>query len=265
MNWQRVTRAHRCPICDHDSWCCVADDLVLCMRSESARPSTGKAGGWLHSLGSRPSKPATVKPAMPVAPLRNGAELLERWSLATLDAQRNKLAAKLGVSVTALYRLGAQWAQAYEAWGFPMRDGHGNVCGIRLRKENAEKFAVTGSREGLFYDPAMSAPCVMVCEGPTDTAAAMTLGFAAVGRPSCMGAADKLRDLCRERRVGRLVIVADDDGPGRDGANMLCSTLLLPYKILALQQKDLRAFVQVGGTAKLLLTMLAAQKWNVPR
>ena len=63
---------------------------------------------------------------------------------------------------------------------------------------------------------------LIVCEGPTDTAAILDLGFDAIGRPSCHGCEDYVRDLARGKDM---VILADDDGPGRDGAIQLAKAI----------------------------------------
>ena len=89
-----------------------------------------------------------------------------------------------------------------------MRDGAGRVVGIRLRGHGGEKWAVRGSADGLFYDPAMTwTGDIAVCEGPTDTAAALTLGLSAVGRPSCASGAEALRALVRRLGCRSVTVV----------------------------------------------------------
>jgi len=105
---------------------------------------------------------------------------------------------------------------------------------------------------------------VLVVEGMSDTAAAMDLGFAAVGRPSNLACMDELKELVRGRRV--LVIGENDaksDGrhPGRDGVNACVKTLAVDgvaSEVVSIfppkPYKDLRAAKVVGGLtrAKLL-------------
>jgi hypothetical protein len=45
---RRVDRHHKCPICGRSDWCTFADDIAICMRVESPRPSAN--GGWVHKL-----------------------------------------------------------------------------------------------------------------------------------------------------------------------------------------------------------------------
>src|SRR5439155_12311592 len=85
----------------------------------------------------------------------------------------------LGLSATSLLRLGVGWSAPYRAWAFPMRDAGGAIRGIRLRTVAGKKFCVRGSKDGLFI-PEESAAVgpLLVCEGPTDTAALLDMGFA---------------------------------------------------------------------------------------
>jgi hypothetical protein len=79
-----------------------------------------------------------------------------------------------------------------------MMDVAGRVQGIRLRFSNGRKLAVRGGREGLFVPSGLAATNqLLICEGPTDTAALLDLGFAAVGRPSCAGGTRLLVELLR--------------------------------------------------------------------
>ena len=81
-----------------------------------------------------------------------------------------------------------------------MRNGAGEVVGVRLRKSDGKKLSIKGSKEGLFIPTGLK-PCdrLLIGEGPTDTAALLDLGFEAVGRPSCTGGGRLLPELVRRR------------------------------------------------------------------
>jgi hypothetical protein len=94
----------------------------------------------------------------------------------------------------------------------PLRFGH-----LHIRKSEGKLSKATSALAG---DPA---EYVIVVEGMSDTAAAMDLGFASVGRPSNLACMDELKDLVRGRRV---VIIGENDKhtvagkevePGREG------------------------------------------------
>jgi hypothetical protein len=150
-----------------------------------------------------------------------------------------RLAAGLGVSAESLGRLGVGWSARHRAWTFPMVDVDGHVLGIRLRCPGGKKLSVRGGREGLFIpsvtpEPSPPAPLphrgegrlLLVCEGPTDTAALLDLGFSAVGRPSCLGGVKLLVELVQRVKPADVVIVGDRDAPGQRGAESLAAVLV---------------------------------------
>jgi hypothetical protein len=140
-----------------------------------------------------------------------------------------------------------------------MVDAHGQAVGIRLRTDLGRKFAAKGSKEGLFLPTDFDGTgLVLICEGPTDTAAMLDLGFQAVGRPSCTGGAALLVALVKRHRPGEVAIVADNDGPGQEGALGLVHRLVIHVPILRLLtppdgKKDARAWKQAGASREEVL------------
>ena len=258
------------------------DEAVICMRTPNEHPvdCQGAGVGYLHRLGSDSPTPSrrglaspsdTIAPPAPAIPSDDSgpswANLMRRYAAGTPADGIRHLADSLGVSVASLKRLGFAWAGPHRAWAIPMRDIAGEVGGIRLRAESGQKWAVKGSRAGFFLPDGElpdQADEVLVCEGPTDTAAMLDLGFVALGRPSCQGLEDQLALLLTRRRV---VIVADNDRkshpdgsvyhPGQEGAAKLAGILAngptTSVKIIYPQDaKDARAWKLAGVTADLI-------------
>jgi len=239
--WQRVSKRRLCPVCERPDWCLYAgpDDAptaVLCARTESAK-RCGDAG-WLHVL--RDDGPAwppwrrtitrAVKMMTDAQP--NGSDKLAAEAAAAVvwcDKHANSLqqfATTLGLSAESLRRLSVGRLPRRQAWAFPMKSADGTLVGIRLRLSSGRKLSVKGGREGLFLPEGLqSGGRLLVCEGPTDTAALLDLGFSAVGRPSCSGGANHLIALAKQLRPDEIVIVADGDGPGQRGAETLADKL----------------------------------------
>jgi len=176
-----------------------------------------------------------------------------------------KAATMLGVTSEALARLSVGWSPVHRAVSWPMRDDSGQVVGIRLRcPVTSRKWAVTGSSAGLFYGVdllGVERPGrVYVAEGPTDSAALLSVGLDAVGVPSTGGCRDLLAALVRRIDAAEVVIVADGDGPGMRGAVTLGVTLrsVVPVRIINPPQgvKDARAWV-VGGADALVIEATA--------
>jgi hypothetical protein len=220
------------------------------MRVESPKPL--RNGGWLHRLRDRDNRHsgrvghvAVVERRVP----RDFAQLAERYVRAATNEAVPQLARELGVTPEALRRLHVGWDG--QAWTFPMRSASGCITGIRRRFPTGRKLAVKGSREGLFIpDGRPDAGQLFIAEGPTDTAALLSLSFAAIGRPSCTGGTAYLLQLANGRDV---VIGGDQDSPGRRGAILLARELqavcpsvkvIIPPPGL----KDIRAWIQAGAT-----------------
>jgi hypothetical protein len=277
--WQRVTRARPCPICGRPDWClyvgpAIDPEAVICPRVESAKRA-GEAG-WLHVLrrdrggGPRPSGRYKTR-HVPLRPQPAGgpaeadlAKLAQACAeaLPPLSLRLGLLARELGVSEASLRRLGVGWSATHKAWTFPMRDAAGEVRGIRLRGPDGRKWSVKGGREGLFLPDSLDASQrLLICEGPTDTAAALDLGFSAVGRPSCTGGAGLLLRLVHQRRPAEVVVVADQDAAGQSGAAALAAVLrgyVRVVRVITPPAKDLRAWRQSGATADDLAALIAA-------
>ena len=265
--WVRVSKRAPCPTCGKPDWCSVAADgsAVCCMRVESDRRL--RNGGWLHRLGQDLLGAPVATYQKPRPPRRYlSAETIgktwARWAAATHDGQAAGLGQRLGVTRKALRALGACWAWPHEAWGFPMFDGKEDFAGIRLRSNEGEKWALRGSRQGILL-PDMAVPEeTLVVEGPTDTAAAVSLGLHAIGRPSCTGGAREIETFCRRRGVKRLSVLADNDGPGIKGARTLCEQLSVRTRVVVLPAKDLREWLRHGATRRAVEACLTAHGWR---
>ena len=265
-DWKRVSRRRPCPVCEKPDWCLYAGDesapsAVICARVESDRRAG--EGGWLHILRNDGPSWTTWRRTVHVAestlqPSATIAEIRAEWiaaSRATTAAKVSDLAAGLGVSATSLFRLHTAWMPKRKAWGFAMLDAQGRLVGVRLRTVGGKKFAIKGSREGLFYSQDLHAGSrLLVCEGPTDTAASLDLGFDAIGRPSCTGGTKHIVELTKRLQPVEVAIVADHDEPGQRGADRLAAALLAYVPIVRVVipppgVKDAREWKRAGATA----------------
>jgi len=279
LSFRRVSKASPCPQCGKPDWCTVGEYGVVCMRVQSVRPV--KNGGWFHPFGAAGGRPLPPPPRRQ-APAINATALHRTWLASTRPDALAAFAAAIGLSVASLAAVGAAWAPPHAAWAFPMRDGYGNVVGIRLRNERG-KFAVRGSRQGIFtttdhgqrttgleggttdHGPRTTGlrKTIFVCEGPTDTAAAVEMGFFAVGRPNCCCGGLEIRTYARRHECAHAVIVSDNDKPGLDGARKVGAELRMPYAIYVPPAKDLREFCRMGGTRNMIENTLKQTVWNV--
>lgn len=261
--WFKVSKENPCTQCHHIDWCTYSLELGLacCMRSMTGRPA--KNGGNLHAIGDRTKLRPPVTSQKPPPTIDAGA-IMRKFDEETWKEMQDQLSASLGVSVEALEALGCAWARGYNAWAYPMKDWRGNTIGIRLRDHTGHKWAIRGSRAGLFYTEGQ-AKRVYICEGPTDTAAGLTLGLNVVGRPSCLGCEEETNRLLRRKGAREAVIVSDNDGPGYNGAVKLIAALTIPSVLWIPPAKDLREFLNFGGTKEVIDSLTRSLLWNQPR
>ncbi len=259
-DWKRVSRTNPCPVCERADWCLVSADgtTAICPRTESGKRA-GDAG-YLHRLGEGPRFLNTRRVVVPfIASAADLTALAVRYqeALALVSDRLAGFAASLGLSAEALAALRVGWCADRLAWSFPMTDpATGRVVGIRLRAPDGSKFAVKGGKDGLFVPttPFTADAPLLVAEGPTDAAALLDFGFPnVVGRPSCTGGTEHLVALVRATKSTEVVIVADRDERGQNGAARL-SNALAPHtpRVKTISPphgiKDARAWKLAGAT-----------------
>jgi hypothetical protein len=238
-------------------------------------PSKTKAGqaGWLHRTGNTVG--TFVKSAKHDEPMRaiDAPAMLRGWMQQTTTATLAELADSLGVSRESLSAIGAVWAREHNAWAFPMRTATRIPVGVRLRTMAGKKFAVKGSTDGIFIPDQMTGDGpLMICEGPTDTAAIVNLGFDAIGRPSCNAGTKHILEYLRLNK--RDVVIAANydepkprpDGsffyPGQDGAEALAQQIFRATKIIyPLREKDFRAWINSGANRATVLSVIANTRY----
>lgn len=234
--WIQIRDA--CPVCGHRGYCTRTADgeIVKCMRSPNGRAVKQRDGGvgYLYRSDELPGNLSrAITPTPP--PNRTATEwknIIKSHQTAVNPSKLERLSAKLGVSVAALklygigFDVGCDDRPGTGWWSFPMFDGDGKPCGIRLRSEDGEgKKCVWGSNNGLFVpndysdEPLPEGICsnespllLLFPEGPTSAAAAATLGFRAVGRPNNRIGSAMIRRFLSHGAPQDVVIVADDEG-----------------------------------------------------
>lgn len=224
-SWERVSVRKPCAVCESDSWCCrdLSRGLVLCMRVKSDKPSRGKAGGWLHGVG-----------AQTLAPIPRQKKEPEERPFIDWDAEakgmseckrarvgRDKLATLLGVTAESLELLGVGVGEDRDGryWSFPERTGQLKVTGIVRRYEDGTKKMIRWGRHGVYLIPywwRLAGP-VLLPEGGSDTAALVSLGLSAIGRPSNIGGVEYLIGLLRDHVRPIVVLGERDEKPDRRG------------------------------------------------
>lgn len=283
-DFMRVTRQRRCPICERPDWCLVTREnppsKAVCARVES--PTRWGDAGFLHRLHDGPVERVECRPSEATPPARCSAEwmtMMSRYRAAVQLGLLAELAHTLGVSVAALHAMWIGWTG--KAWAFPMSSPADDVVGIRIRaRDGSAKWSEPGSTNALFLPTGHVAAKgdLLIVEGPTEAAAAIDLGFAVIGRPSCSAYVRGTIDYIRLLSIRRgspvdAVIVANRDvrkvnritgkpfWPGQRGAGVLFRALLSACRSVRVVMpprgiKDLRDWYRAGLKRRELLSII---------
>lgn len=272
---RRVSRDKPCPICGKSDWCLVASDgsAAICQRiKEGSRKQCGEAG-YLHILSDRHNGHNRYKSGARwrhnvtighnhESQAQDFGQMAGRYQSRLTDDRLQALAYSLGLSTRSLQRFRVGWDG--HAYTFPMSDDFGQIIGIRRRFPNGSKVSVKGGKNGLFIPTNLAGVGpLLLCEGPTDAAAALDLGLATIGRPNCNSLVEMTVRAVRGR--GEIVVVADNDAMGQMGAGRLASVLALCCPCVRTVSppdgvKDLRQWLNAGLTADVLQEVIAATR-----
>lgn len=260
--WVRVTTASPCPVCGHDSWCTVdaTDGTTRCKREQSDRPAHGDDGdAWLHSTdGSEPLRqppPPRPKPAI------DWSARHHRYQSNITPELFQELVDLLGVDPQSLRELEVGWEPFTASWSFPMYDATGAICGVRRRpRDGGDKKAMSGAALGILRRVTPDDGQVLICEGESDCAAALTLGHDAIGVPGAGQVSEVAAGYARGREA---VIIGDNDEAGERGVQALLGALQGVAKSVRVVRppaphKDLRAWLLAGCTREDLADAIEA-------
>lgn len=280
----RVNKSNLCPICGAANWCTLSADgaIAKCMRESEGSFKSEEDGSGLahfHRLTETPVKPgARFERKVKQSELPPHVPAMEKLATRAqlIGVKRiNQLAESLGVKPRSLAALGVGWVTASElqdhdtpcsgagCYTFPMRNHLEEVCGVRLRKPDGYKYSVKGGHNGFFSPITLPdrRARLYVVEGPTDTAALLSMGLMAVGRPSNTGGSKLIRELCKAHGVVMVTAIVDRDAPGsRAAKNTMRGVRALAAELESVRCltrmirpprdiKDVRAWLNAGATA----------------
>lgn len=265
--FQRVRKGRPCPVCHKIDWCLVElgtggePVAAVCPRVISARP-WGQAG-YLHDLRAGQPRHRASRGPLTIEPQRRFDAIADDLYRRADAAMIHATASDLGVAEHALVRLRIGVARGNDlarlglrgcdhAVTFPMTNHRGHVIGVRVRLAGGGKLCVKGSTVGLFVPRNLvGTGTVYIAEGESDTAALLTMGVEAFGRPGALLCQTLCAKLARACSMTDVVIVADGDRVGEAGAQRLAASLrlLVPrVRVVVPPAKDVRAWLGQGAT-----------------
>lgn len=254
--WRRTSRELPCPVCGKGDWCMVSTNgsVAICPRTEAGSQKYLDGSGYLHIIDKTVPMPERRDERGDELPEHNIvlSSLASKMMSACDDRHVSMLAESISVEKFSLRLLRVGWSATSDAYAFPMFRNGQRLIGIRLRSLSGKKWAIKGSRQGLFMplDWPSSRKGVLICEGPTDTAAMLSLGFNAIGRPSAMGSHALVEEVVGGRPV---CIISDSDSVGLDSATKLADHLRRSktcpkVSIIIPPMKDAREWKRCGAT-----------------
>tara|TARA_R110002096_G_scaffold141017_5_gene295760 strand:- start:828 stop:1592 length:765 start_codon:yes stop_codon:yes gene_type:complete len=237
-------------VCKKKDWCLIAVNggAVICPRVEQGSVAYIDGSGWLHRFGDDDAPKPRLRVAPKPLPEHNQvlSELFLKHRKQVTPEKLDALAQGLGISSKSLDQLGVGFSSLRDAYAFPMLRAKNRFLGIRYRTQGGQKFAAKGSKQGLFVPSSFTlAKAIVVCEGPTDTAAMLDLGFNAIGRASCNSGVRLVEEIVQGNPVA---ILADSDEAGRAGACQLARKITKAVIIEPDGHKDGREWVANGAT-----------------
>lgn len=179
------------------------------------------------------------------------AEIIQMGQRDVSYTSLNALARSLCLPLWTLGALGIGFDTRKGWWFFPMFDDDRRPVGLRYRTLDGRKYSLKGGREGLFLpNMRVESDLVLITEGATDTATALSLGFHAIGRPSCASGTSYVERLMHGESPQNIVVMSDNDGPGLLGSNRLRDAIG-GLVVTPRDYKDIRELVvQHPGTLK---------------
>lgn len=245
--WKAVSAKEHCPICGRHSWCSRSGEVVRCMKPPAELPT-----GWetikLCYDGGVVYRPTGGRDSSQ----RDFPALHRKFVAAATPERLQQLADELGVTAESLRAVECGWSN--RVWTFPERDATGAVIGITTRDSSGTKKSMRGGKRGLTIPASPPPPgVVLIVEGPSDVAACLTMGLAAVGRPSAKSGGAMLAELLSGQDVlvvGENDLKPDGTHPGLEGAQTIARQLAaarkqpVSYAMPPEGVKDARAWLQ---------------------
>lgn len=254
-DYERCTVKMQCPICGKQKWCMVSVDGKWAICGKTSEGAVKHYSyGHLHKISGQIEVKVTKSPPPILKPKEYIKAVYSRMASGITCLE--PLALSLGLQAAVLLNLGARKFPDKDVWGFPMYTDRGEMIGIKCRNLARKKWCVKGSQLGLYIPWVYhkDKPLV-VCEGESDTAAALQMGYNTLGRPSVTCGQDYIQGyidnntLIKNKGTLKIYVAADRDesGIGLKEAGLLADKLNPKGTVLYNPAyKDLREWMLSG-------------------
>ena len=235
-----------CPVCEREKYCLVSDDgnFVICTKVSSKKKYEAYSG-WLHKLSD-----ANFKKPKKVIKSKDYSRNINHIQSVYQNLDKDfltRFANKLNVAPIVLYHLGVGYDKKSQFY-FPMFNADFKMIGLKIRAFNGKRWCVPGSRLGVYIpDDFNSSEEVYICEGESDTAAMLNLGYNAIGKASATSCRNILKELLNCCPIITIVSDYDNHGLGYKESCKLAKLFDSHVNIvLNRNYKDIRAWIDSG-------------------
>lgn len=292
--WSRVTRHAPCPVCGSPSYCTFNPyaGIAKCMKVEEgsfAQKMSDLGPQFFHRLEEALQQKQYKKVKWKDVPRINNTQM-RRWlrvwhERAKLDKLHDQRAKELGLSAESMRVLGVGWANQSEIllhktrcvhkgyWTVPLYNENLNSVGVALQppadatgdERDLTKKMISGSKPGMYATKTTRCGgTLLICEGFSDTATAITMGYHAIGRLSNTGTHNVIIAYVEQHLPDTVIVIPDNDPECKPRAreltemgalNMLDAVRKLKIECVIMKPttaKDLRQWYLNGGTRNAL-------------
>lgn len=247
-----------CPICHRKDWCLIAEDgsAAICSRIEKGSVKRVGEAGYLHILSDKfEPKKYEVAPAPDI----NWNTLVTVQAVKLLSKRKafGEFCKQTGINPIAALRFNMGYADGWMTT--PLYREANVISGIHKRKDSFKRM-VKHSKLGVFVPSAFfqyKCRALAVTEGFTDTVAAIQYGFNAIGKFNSHCGDEWVSYYARHIKCERVLIFADNDDIGREGAEKtkkyIFDTNKIPADVVVVEAGDLKKAYNMGITIKEIL------------
>lgn len=257
-----------CPICRKTDWCVISEHgfHAICGRTYSIR-KIGQSG-YLHpcNIDMNNIEPSSGNVKVSIN-WRGLQDLYQNYYQNLNDVPQFilDLENEFGIQNLEDFNVGYDG----EALTIPAY-GNGQIVGMYRRFPDGSKRMANGSSLGLVDDLTPNPKGLIICEGFTDTIAVHKHAYPlyrCIGRASCNTGKEYIGLLMNQINPDNVIIIADNDKPGLDGARELFEFLKHCPKEFNLRVyrpihgcKDIRELIQLHGNQAFMNLLLINER-----
>jgi len=180
-----------------------------------------------------------VLPPSTGLPLSRAKKLSFEYQRLAKRGKLKELADSWNVSENVLEQFEIGWDG--RAFTIPMKR-EGKIVGIQRRFPTGAKCSVPGSRPGLFIPKGLELKdTIYITEGASDAVVVRHFGLPCIGRPTAYAQLFLVKEWMT-KFIKNIIILSDNDIPGRDSSQLLKSILIGNVEIRVPPYKDVREY-----------------------